>query len=249
VILEEEQGLLASQLLAAADDEVSKWRAQGLHITTVLDPDYPENLRAVHDRPPLIFIAGRLHPSDARAVAVIGSRRASSKGLERAEAIAEALVESGYTVVSGLAAGIDTAAHTTALEGGGRTIAVIGTGLDRSYPPGNEALQRQIAAKGAVVSQFWPDTAASRTTFPARNAVMSGISLATVIVEAGQTSGARIQARQALGHGRPVLLAAPLLDHPWAREFAARPGTHVIASPAEAVDVVESVASTEAPIA
>ncbi len=249
VVLEDEHGLLAPELSAAAADELRGWSAQGLHITTVLDRDYPENLRTVHDRPPLIFIAGRLHPEDTRAVAVIGSRRASPDGLERARTLTKALVDSRYTIVSGLAAGIDTAAHMTALEGGGQTVAVIGTGLEHSYPAQNADLQRRIADEGAVVSQFWPEAGPSRQTFPARNAVMSGLSLATVIVEASQTSGARIQARHALGHGRPVLLISSLLDQPWARQLSERPGTHVIASPAEAIAVVNRVASTEAPVA
>jgi DNA processing protein len=197
----------------------------------------------------LIFVSGHLHAADTRAVAVIGSRRASAEGLDRARAIADALIDSGYTVVSGLASGIDTTAHTTALERGGRTIAVIGTGLHHSYPAENRTVQQEIAAKGAVLSQFWPETAPSRQTFPARNAVMSGVSLATIIVEAAQTSGARIQARRALAHGRPVLITAGLLDQEWAAQLAERPGVHVIASADEAVALVDRLASTDAPVA
>ncbi|MGE5617384.1 MAG: DNA-processing protein DprA [Candidatus Woesearchaeota archaeon] len=249
LILESEQGLLASGLIAAARDELSGWEAQGWHLKTVLDRDYPENLKAVHDRPPLIFLAGRLEPADARAVAVIGSRRASEAGVERARLIAEALIDSGYTVVSGLASGIDTAAHRAALERGARTLAVIGTGLRHCYPAENRRLQREIAATSAVVSQFWPELGPSRDRFPARNAVMSGISLATVIVEAAQTSGARIQARHALAHGRPVLLDSSMLDQPWARQLAGKPGAYVIASGAEAAAVVDRLTSTEVPAA
>jgi DNA processing protein len=249
VILEEEQGLLAAELSADAVRDLSNWTLQGLRVATVLDDDYPENLRAVHDRPPLIFLAGHLQSSDARAVAVIGSRRASPEGLERARAIVHALIESRYTIVSGLALGIDTAAHTAALDCGARTMAVIGTGLQHSYPAENARLQRRIADEGTVVSQFWPEVTPSRQTFPARNAVMSGLSLATVIVEASPTSGARIQARRALEHGRPVLLISALLDQPWARQLAERPGTHVVASPAEAVTIVDRLTSTEAPVA
>lgn len=249
VILEEEQGLLAAELIADAMTELSSWSSQGWHITTVFEQDYPENLRVVHDRPPLLFLAGHLRADDARAVAVIGSRRASTPGLERAQAIAAALIDSGYAVVSGLAAGIDTAAHRAALERGARTIAVIGTGLQHCYPRENERLQHQIADHGAVVSQFWPETGPSRQTFPARNAVMSGISLATVIIEATQTSGARVQARHALGHGRPVLLHSSLVDQPWARQLAERPGVHVIGAAAEVPRLVERLTSTDAPVA
>jgi DNA processing protein len=233
-------------LVKAAEDEVATWEASGMRLLTVLDPDYPDNLRAVHDRPPLIFVAGRLEPSDARSIAVVGARRASPSGLRRARAIAEHLVEHGYTVVSGLAAGIDTAAHTAALARDGRTVAVIGTGLRRNYPPENGQLQQRIAARFAVVSQFWPDAPPSRRSFPMRNAVMSGLTLATVVVEASHTSGSRMQTRIALAHGRPVFLPRSLLGHAWARELSARPGTHVVDSPAEITATVQRLTSTSA---
>lgn len=248
-VLNDEQGLLAAELATAALSELTRWSEQRIRAITVLDTDYPENLRAVHDRPPLIFLAGELRPRDKRAVAVIGSRRASAAGIQRARATTEALAEAGCTIVSGLASGIDTEAHAAALDNHARTIAVIGTGLRHCYPAENAELQRRIAESGAVVSQFWPDQGPNRHTFPARNAVMSGVSLATVIVEAGRTSGARIQARRALSHGRPVLLLAELLNQDWARELAARPGTHVVRSPADVVAVIESASSTEAPVA
>jgi DNA processing protein len=238
-ILEEERGLLASDDLDAARAQLDQWTQQGLHLTTVLDLDYPENLRGVHDRPPLVFIAGRLEPRDARSVAVVGARSASPAGIRAARAIATHLAHSGYTVISGLAAGIDTAAHRAALEGGGRTVAVIGTGLHRSYPPQNAELQQTIATEGAVVSQFWPDSPPSRRSFPMRNAVMSGLALASVIVEASHTSGSRMQARLALAHGRAVLLLGTLLTQPWARELARRPGTYVVRSPQEVTRIVE----------
>jgi DNA processing protein len=237
------------RLVEAAEAEIAEWESSGMRLLTVLDPDYPENLRAVHDRPPLIFVAGRLASTDARSVAVVGARTASHQGAERARAVAEHLVAHGYTVVSGLAAGIDTAAHTAALDRGGRTVAVIGTGLRRSYPPQNVQLQRRIAAQFAVVSQFWPDAPPSRRSFPMRNAVMSGLTLATVVVEAAQTSGSRMQARLALAHGRPVFLPRSLLSHAWARELSARPGTHVVSSPAEITAAVERLTSAGALVA
>jgi DNA processing protein len=232
--------------LDAARVEIAAWEAEGMRLLTVLDPGYPDNLRAVHDRPPLVFMAGRLEPADARSIAVVGARAASSTGLAAAASIAEHLVGSGYTVVSGLAAGIDTAAHKAALRAGGRTVAVIGTGLRRSYPPQNAALQRQIAAECAVISQFWPDAPPNKRSFPMRNAVMSGFALATVVVEASQTSGSRIQARLALEHGRPVFLLEAVLEHAWARECASRPGARVVSSPAEITTVVERLTSPDA---
>ena len=244
-ILEEDDGLLAGQLRSAAAAELADWSSGGIEVLTVLDPRYPPNLAAVHDRPPLIFVAGRLAPTDSKSVAVIGSRRATAAGIEQARTISEHLAGAGYTIVSGLAAGIDTAAHETALDLGARTIAVIGTGLRVTYPPQNAALQRKIAAEGAVVSQFWPDDGPSRQSFPLRNGVMSGLALATVIVEASQTSGARIQARLALGHGRPVLLSSSVLAQPWARELSTRPGVHVFRSAHELTERVEALTSTD----
>jgi DNA processing protein len=238
-VLEEERGLFARDELETAAAEVAAWEARGMSVLSVLDRDYPENLRAVHDRPPLVFVAGRVESRDARSVAVIGARDASRRGLARTRAIAEHLVDAGYTVASGLAAGIDTAAHTAALARGGRTVAVIGTGLCRCYPPQNGELQRRIASECAVVSQFWPEAPPSRRSFPMRNAVMSGLALGTVVVEASDTSGSRIQARLALAHGRPVFLAESLLEQSWARDFARRPGTHMFRRPAEITGVIE----------
>jgi len=240
-------GADSADLLVLARAQITAWEAAGLQLLTVLDPGYPQHLRAVHDRPPLIFVAGALSPDDTRAVAVVGARKPSPGGARAAGAIATHLVARGYTVASGLATGIDTAAHTAALAANGRTIAVIGTGLNRSYPPENAALQRRIARECAVISQFWPDAPPSRRSFPMRNAVMSGLALATVVVEAAQTSGSRMQARLALAHGRPVFLLRSLVDeHAWAREFAHRPGAHVVQRPSEITNVVERLTSTGA---
>jgi DNA processing protein len=245
-LLADEQGLLAPTLREQARGEISAWAKEGIRALGLLDPEYPANLRAVHDRPPLLFVRGQLESEDAQSVAVIGARRATATGVATARQVSEQLTDSGFTVVSGLAAGIDTAAHTSALEANGRTIAVIGTGLRHSYPPRNAALQEQIASTAAVVSQFWPDEPPHRESFPLRNAVTSGIALASVVIEASHTSGARIQARLALAHGRPVLLMERLLDQQWARALARRPGTRVIRSPDEVVPTVERLAATDA---
>jgi DNA processing protein len=242
---DEDPGAQLEQIAA----EIDAWEAEGMRLHTVLDPGYPDNLRGVHDRPPFVFIAGALAPADGRAIAVVGSRVASQHGVWAARAIAEHLVDQQFTVVSGLAAGIDNAAHTAALARGGRTLAVIGTGLRRCYPPQHADLQRLIAAECAVISQFWPDSPPSRRSFPMRNAVMSGLSLATVVVEASLTSGSRIQARLALEHGRPVFLLESVLEHEWARECAARPGARVIRSPDEITTIVERLTSSGALIA
>jgi DNA processing protein len=228
-------------LIERADAEIRAWGQEGIELLTVLDAGYPPNLRTVHDRPPLVFVSGRLTPQDARSVAVVGARRASARGLAAAGQIAKVLSSAGYVVVSGLAVGIDAAAHEAALAAGGRTVAVIGTGLRHSYPPDNAGLQQRIAAEAAVVSQFWPEEPPTRQSFPRRNAVMSGLALGTVVVEASLRSGARLQTRLALAHGRPVFLLRPLLDQPWARELTQRPGVYVIDEPEQIAQTIESL--------
>lgn len=210
------------------ENYVSELAAEDIRVVTVLDEDYPVNLRMVHDRPPLLFFRGTLLPEDERSVAVVGTRRASAAGTEAARRVVADLAAAGYVIVSGLAAGVDTAAHTAALELGARTVGVIGTGLRHSFPKENAALQDRLAREAAVVSQFWPGQEPRRWTFPQRNAVMSGLARATVVVEAGNTSGARVQARLAHEHGRPVFLHHSLLEHDWARDAKERPGTYVI---------------------
>lgn len=191
--------------LSQARQDISAWRAADYGFLTFLDEKYPAPLRAVHDLPPVLFHRGTLVTDDV-AVSVVGSRSASERGLSIARSVAAGLVDRGITVISGLARGIDTAAHNTALESGGRTVAVIGTGITRYYPQENRALQDQIAARGLLLSQFWPDAAPNKHGFPLRNSVMSGYGRATIVIEAGEHSGARIQARRAVAHGRPVIL-------------------------------------------
>ncbi len=230
-----------------AHEDLKRWEREGFRLVGVLDAGYPPNLRLVHDRPPAVFVAGELRPDDARAVAVIGSRRPSARGSELAGVISSHLAAMDYVVISGLAQGIDTAAHVAALGCGGRTLAVIGTGLHYTHPPQNTGLQREITRRGAVISQFWPEAPPTRRSFPQRNALMSGMALANVIVEAGPTSGTRTQARAALAHNRPVFLWRAVLEQPWARELARRPGVHIIQSPGELTDALARLPSASRP--
>jgi DNA processing protein len=171
---------------------------------------------------------------------VVGSRAASADGLRIAANVARGLVDRGVTVLSGLAAGIDTAAHRATLDAGGRPVGVIGTGITRSYPAENRALHDEVATHGALVSQFMPDAPPQKHTFPMRNATMSGMGLASVVVEAGEHSGARIQARVAIEHGRPVILSDRVVENTrWGRGLQGRPGVYVASSTAEVMDVVE----------
>jgi DNA processing protein len=190
----------------------------------------------------MIFVRGKVVRDDI-GVCLVGSRDASDKGLRFAVDAATSLVQEGVTVVSGLAKGIDTAAHTTALENGGRTVAVIGTGVDKSYPPENAELQTRIADKGLVLSQFWPGSGPTRSSFPMRNATMSAYGQATVVVEAGERSGARIQARQATEHGRPLILTSSVVQSTkWGRDLAHSAGDiHVVRDVDEMLEVVREL--------
>jgi len=230
-------------MISTAATEIAEWEARGIGVHAFFDDAYPAPLRGIREMPPILFSRGELRTDDL-AVAVVGSRRASDEGLRIARAVSKALVERGVTVASGLAEGIDTAAHTAALDIGGRTVAVIGTGITRYYPAANRALQEAIAEAGLVISQFWPDSAPSRQSFPMRNAVMSGYCAATIVVEAGEKSGARIQARLALQHGRPVILTSQVMHCEWATAFAGKPGVHVAGTLADLVAAVDEIVSS-----
>jgi DNA processing protein len=240
-VLEAEQGLLAESALAEAMTELAGWKRRNLTVVSLLDERYPLELRRVADAPPLLFVAGELLERDIRSVAVVGTRQPSARGRQLARTVTHRLVDAGWTVVSGLAAGIDTVAHETALRSAGRTVAVVGTGLDHCYPRENADLQRRVAGQGAVLSRFWPESRPSRRAFPLRNGLMAGLTQASVIVEAGAMSGTRILARHALAEGRLVLVHEELLAQPWARELADRPGVHVFDSSADALDRIERV--------
>jgi len=169
------------------------------------DAEYPALLLGVPTAPATLHVRGALVEGDTLAVAVVGSRRATPYGLSVAETLAADLAARGVTIVSGLARGIDTAAHRGALRVGGRTIAVLGSGVDVVYPPENARLAEEIAGRGALVSQFAPGTPPLPHHFPTRNAVIAGLSLAVVVVEAAERSGSLITARLAAELGREVL--------------------------------------------
>jgi DNA processing protein len=216
-----------AEVLAAAARDLESWAASGWRFLGILDEDYPSRVREAHQAPPFLFAVGSLIQDD-RAIAVVGSRKAGSASLEIANTLARELVRDGVTVLSGLAAGVDAAAHRAALDAGGRTVAVIGTGIFRSYPAVNRDLQRQIARDGLLLSQFWPDSPPQRHNFIRRNAVMSGYGRATVVTQAGEHGGARAQARMALEHGRPVILTEQVVSGTeWGARMCDRAGVHV----------------------
>lgn len=193
-----------ARLAGPAPELERSWRL-GYRVFSLWDPEYPAWLRQLPDAPVVLYCWGEVRPEDERAVAVVGTRRATAYGLEVAGRLARNLASAGLTVVSGLARGIDTCAHREALAGGGRTIAVVGSGLDRIYPAENRPLCAHIAARGAVLSEYPPGTDALPYHFPDRNRIIAGLSLGVVVVEAPLRSGALNTAAHALELGRPVM--------------------------------------------
>lgn len=212
------------RLREEAHGEITAARTDGISLTTVLDSDYPLNLRTIFNLPPFLFYIGKLNEeNDARSIAVVGTREPSEDGLKLAGKMARLLAEREITVLSGLARGIDTRAHTAALEAGGRTVSVLGSGLRRIYPKENKGLAERISNHGAVVSQFWPNAAPTSYSFPRRNVTMSGMGQGTVVIEASSTSGAKMQARLALEHGKQVFLIHRLVtSQKWAQGYLKR---------------------------
>jgi DNA processing protein len=188
----------------AVDDQLARLRRHGAGLVTWNDPAYPVNLRQIHDPPPYLFVQGELDSRDAMAVALVGSRQVSAYGLRLAREITEGLVRYGVTVVSGLARGTDAQAHWCAVRAGGRTIAVLGCGIDVVYPSEHHALFQAIARQGAVVTEFMMGTQPDAENFPSRNRIVSGLALGTVIVEATEKSGSLITAALAAEQGREV---------------------------------------------
>lgn len=176
----------------------------GIRVYTVFENEYPKNLKYIFDPPPVLYVKGELLEEDALAVGIVGSRKASDYGLKTAHRIAERLAEAGIVIVSGMALGIDSAAHKGALAAKGRTIAVFGCGLKYIYPATNLRLSRDIQNNGALISEYPFDTEAYPSQFPARNRIISGLSLGVIVVEAGEKSGSLITADFALEQGREV---------------------------------------------
>jgi DNA processing protein len=184
--------------------EMEKLDRYGVKVLTCHDPDYPSRLKEIYDYPPLLYIRGSLLPEDEWCLAVVGTRRATVYGRQVTEEIVADLARSKITIVSGLARGIDSVAHHSALDTGGRSIAVFACGLDTVYPSENANLARSIIEQGALISEYPLGTRPKAENFPRRNRIMSGLSLGVLIIEAGETSGAMITARLALEQNREV---------------------------------------------
>ena len=203
--LEGAEGLARRRSQIDPTREASRLDSLGITFACHTDPHYPENLLQIYDPPPVVFLKGQIKSSDSLSIAIVGSRKPSPYGRAVAEKLAVDLAALGITIVSGMARGIDTEAHRGALAGGGRTLAVLGCGLDVVYPRENLRLMEQIAGRGAVISEFPPGSPPEAWHFPVRNRIISGLSRGTVVVEASERSGALITADFALEQGRDVM--------------------------------------------
>jgi DNA processing protein len=224
-----------------------KIQQQGIQVLTWEDENYPRRLKEIAQPPPVLYLRGELRVEDEWAVAVVGTRRLTAYGRQVAEEVAGTLARSGVTVVSGLARGIDSVAHQAALNAGGRTLAVLGSGLDQLYPPENRKLAEQICQHGALLSDYPPGTAPDAANFPPRNRIISGLSMAVVIVEAGQTSGALITAAFAADQGREVFAVPGNINAPHSvgTNRLIRDGAHPMLDPQEILEVLELEMVTE----
>ena len=194
--------------------ELKRIQEYGCHILIQTDDEYPELLRQIYDPPIVLYVKGQLTSKDKNAVAIVGSRQTTHYGLEVARKLSYQLAYLGVTVVSGGARGIDTAAHQGALAAKGRTVAVLGTGINIIFPPENAELFERIAANGAVITQFPFNRSADKQSFPIRNRIVAGMTLGTVVVEAHLTSGALITSNFAIEYGRQVFAVPGRIDSP-----------------------------------
>jgi DNA processing protein len=184
----------------------------GVNIVTYDDPQYPPSLRNIYDPPVLLYVRGEIKPADNIALAIVGTRKASRYAREQSERFGSSLARAGFSIISGLARGVDSFAHKGCLEAGGRTLAIIGSGLTKIYPEENRDLAAEIATSGAVISEFAMEVGPSRENFPRRNRIIAGISLGVLVVEAPERSGALITARQAGEMGKEIFALPGRVD-------------------------------------
>lgn len=227
----------------ALDKELAQIDKQGVSIITLDDPAYPENLKCIFDPPLVLYLKGSVEGQDYYSIAIVGSRRNTAYGRLVAEELATQLAERGLTITSGMARGIDSAAHRGALAGGGRTLAVLGCGIDVVYPPENHELMKNIAGSGAVITEFPLSTPPNSYNFPIRNRIISGLSLGVVVVEAALRSGTMITVGCALEQGREVFAVPGQVTSKYSR------GTHaMIKQGAKLVDNVDDILEELSPL-
>jgi DNA processing protein len=195
---------MAAQKNVNLDQVWEKIESQGIKILTWQDEAYPTRLKEIDQPPPVMYIRGEYLQDDLFAVAIVGTRRVTPYGRQVTEELASYLASNGITVISGLARGVDAVAHHAALKAGGRTIGILGSGVDKIYPPEHKNLAEQMIERGAIISDYVPGTPPEASNFPPRNRIISGLSLAVVVIEAGETSGALITAEFAAEQGREI---------------------------------------------
>jgi DNA processing protein len=224
-------------------------RIQALEVTVLTwdDEAYPRRLKEIDQPPPVLYVRGSLTPEDEWAVAIVGTRRVTAYGRQVAEEVASALAHSGVTIVSGLARGVDSISHQAALNAGGRTLAVLGNGVDQVYPPENRRLADQVMQHGALVSDYPLGTQPDGINFPPRNRIISGLSIAVIIVEAGETSGALITATFAAEQGRDVFAVPGNINAPHSKgtNRLIRDGAQPLLSPQDVLETLNLTMVTE----
>ncbi|HAL44476.1 MAG: DNA protecting protein DprA [Planctomycetes bacterium GWF2_42_9] len=213
----------------------------GVCILDLTDERYPAALKKIYDPPPVIYIKGDVRPSDGLAVAIVGSRRCSTYGTEQAQRFAHLLAAAGFTIVSGMARGIDSAAHLGALSAGGRTLAVQGCGLSHIFPPENKSLFDKISQSGACISELPMEYEPLPENFPPRNRIIAGLSLATIVIEAMPRSGALLTAKAALENNREVMAIPGRIDSPLSRgpHGLIKQGAKLVESVEDVIDALE----------
>ncbi len=227
-----------------AQGEIERAREAGVAIVTHDDPDYPRPLASIYDPPLALYRKGDYVAGDELAIGVVGSRRCSYYGRSTAETLSSGLGRAGFTVVSGLARGIDSAAHRGAIDAGGRTIAVLGNGLPGIYPPENEELAAAVAGAGCIFTEFPMDSKPDKGNFPRRNRIISALSLGIIVIEGNERSGALITAKWANEQGREVFAVPGKIDSPTSR------GPHrLIKDGAKLVEGVDDILEELGPVA
>ncbi|NJD60173.1 MAG: DNA-protecting protein DprA [Anaerolineales bacterium] len=219
----------------------------GVQVLTWEDEAYPSHLKEIDQPPPVLYVRGSLQAEDEWAVAIVGTRKVTAYGRQVAEDVATVLAHSGVTVVSGLARGVDSVAHQAALNAGGRTLAVLGNGVDQVYPPENRKLAAQIMEHGALISDYALGTQPDGVNFPPRNRIISGLSLAVIIVEAGETSGALITATFAAEQGRDVFAVPGNITAPQSKgtNRLIRDGAQPLLNPQDVLEALNLTMVTE----
>jgi DNA processing protein len=232
------------------DKELEQMNRHDVRLLVLGTPEYPAALALIPDPPHLLYVRGTITPQDARAVAVVGSRSCTAYGRRVTEHLAQGLAQAGYTIVSGLARGIDGIAHRSALQAGGRSIAVLAGGLSKVYPPEHTDLAREVQASGALITESEMAMEPMAGMFPARNRIISGLSRAVVVVEAADRSGALITASHAADHGRPVMAVPGPIDSAASGGTNAliRKGAILLRGVDDILEELEGVRSSSSPV-